>query len=210
MTTKIDKVYIESVQGVDLDLVEEAKEFSDEKYGYTPCTEEFEDEVKAFVDTAHKTTEFVDDVKDFMRQFGIGQDLSDDKWSKSAKDDVLGAIKDMFNSVSDEPEPSFAQLFTNLKKSVMGDKYSQGDVSVVARTETAKMKSVIQLKKFKEAGLEKVNYMTQNDARVRPDHAALHNEVFEIDYLLVNHNERIPRDPNCRCFYSPYMGDIDV
>ena len=123
---------------------------------------------------------------------------------------VLGSIKDMFNAVTDEPNASFGQLFNNLKQSVMGDKYSQSDVSVVARTETAKMKSVMQLKQFKEAGLEKVKYMTQNDGRVRPDHADLHGEVFEIDYLLANDDARIPRDPNCRCYYGTHAEGINL
>ena len=210
MTTKRDKIYAESVEGVDLDLVEEAKELSNETYGYTPKVEELEDELEAFVGATIATKEIADDVKNFMRKFGIGQDLSSDKWSQHAKDKVLGSIKDMFNAVTDEPNASFGQLFTNLKKSVMGKKYDQSDVSVVARTETAKMRAVMQLKKFKEAGLEKVKYQTQEDSKVRPSHQDLNGEVFEIDYLLANDEARIPRDPNCRCRYQPYMGDIDV
>ena len=84
MTTKIDKIYAESISGIDIGLVEEAQKLSDQEYGYTPCTEDFEEELEAFVQSTQEASEVVDDVADFMRQYGIGQDLSSDKWSKSA------------------------------------------------------------------------------------------------------------------------------
>lgn len=189
---KIDKVYIEATLGVNPDEIADLH-IGDKKHGYQP---QGDDAIQ----------ELTDQAKRFMDKFGIGDYLDTDLWSDTMREEIMRSIKKMFNPVTEEPQPDKLQLLDEIEQRAP-DKYDRNEIARVARTETSKMRSVMQLLQWKEAGMEKVKYRTQEDSKVRPSHQELNGEVFEIDYLLQpqNNDERIPRDPNCRCRYEPHI-----
>lgn len=195
--SRLDKLYLESEKGLDLQKIS-SFDYGDIFYGY---------QVKSD-DEPLLLNEDTDLIGTFMRNFEIGRNLSSGKWSDHAKSKVVDAIKGQFNDLTKEPDADFAQLFTRLQNAIVGQKYNQADVAVVARTETANMRSAMQLLNWQEAGLKEVVYRTEEDDKVRPSHQRRNGEVYEIEYLLNNDRERIPvsESPyNCRCRYEPHL-----
>jgi len=161
--------------------------------------------------------EFLSFVKKFMKQFDIGSMLSEDKWGNSKIRQIQGLFRKMITppkskpSNTFEPPKSTLQVYDTLKDDVVGKKFSTVDFKRVARTETARLKAVFQLMKFKEAGLKYVihrnNAVSVAKKTVGKRDKAFNNRVLEIDYLLSKAGavDRIPLHPNCMCRYQASM-----
>lgn len=145
----------------------------------------------------------------FMNKYDIGKHLSSKKWSKTAQDQVRTGLRQVFDNFTNQPTASPLQVYDEIRNRV-ADKYSPGDVATVARTEAAKMRGVLQLLNWKEAGVEEVIYVARPGAR--PSHAALNGKRFKISELLEDEDKRIPISVNgqfdgynCRCRYRPHI-----
>jgi len=83
----------------------------------------------------------------------------------------------------------------------------------IARTEMGVIASMSRFDMFKSEGIEKIEWVTAQDDRVRESHAAVDGEVIEIQGQFAN-GLRYPRDPNgppeeiinCRCGYVAVTG----
>ncbi len=111
---------------------------------------------------------------------------------------------------SSEPEPDNAEV-----NKIMDTGWGPGratvqqrgfsDVSVV--TEADRLNNLMRDRAVRDVlrGSDKQlvgwKYMTQRDARVRPEHRADDGRVFRVGQKRI----RLPRAPRCRCFYLPVL-----
>jgi SPP1 gp7 family putative phage head morphogenesis protein len=195
--TKLDGLFAEKIKEIDVEEIYSLN-MADPIYGYASKCDE--DAIIEFSNFASK----------FMKRFDIGKHLSPRKWSQNARQDIQRALRSLFNPEAQTVRPDSLQLQDEIRNKV-SDKYSNSDIAVVARTEVSKMKAVVQLLKWQEAGLTHVRYRTKGDSKVRSSHAQMNNKVFSIKELLENEEIRIPITANgqygfnCRCFYSPHI-----
>lgn len=85
---------------------------------------------------------------------------------------------------------------------------SQSRAATIARTEVARLNSQITEHRQKEVGVDRYVWSSSDDARVRPEHAALDGTVRRWDDP--HPTEIHPgRTPNCRCVALPYFDDED-
>jgi SPP1 gp7 family putative phage head morphogenesis protein len=70
---------------------------------------------------------------------------------------------------------------------------------MVARTETAKIQDIANTRRLEEQGVDKVQWITAEDERVRDSHAERHMQVFDI------RSSPSLGEPNCRCVKTPYI-----
>ena len=70
---------------------------------------------------------------------------------------------------------------------------------MVARTETAKIQDIASTRRMEEQGVDKVQWITAEDERVRDSHAERHMQVFDI------RSSPSLGEPNCRCVKTPYI-----
>ncbi len=83
----------------------------------------------------------------------------------------------------------------------------------IARTEMGVIASMSRFDIFKSEGIEKIEWVTAQDDRVRESHAMVDGEIIEIQGQFTN-GLRYPRDPNgppeevinCRCTYVAVTG----
>lgn len=84
---------------------------------------------------------------------------------------------------------------------------SKPRLNTIARTETKRAYDEISFNKFKDAGVEMVEWATAGDERVRPHHADLDGNRWPMD------SGAIPRDilsePNCRCILLPVISEAE-
>lgn len=73
---------------------------------------------------------------------------------------------------------------------------------LVARTETAKVQSIATTTRLKEQGIDKVQWITAEDERVRSSHAERHLKVYELG------TQPDLGEPNCRCVLSPFVEEV--
>lgn len=73
---------------------------------------------------------------------------------------------------------------------------------MVARTETAKIQSIATTTRLKEQGIDKVQWITAEDERVRSSHAARHLKIYPVG----DHPEL--GEPNCRCTLVGYVEEV--
>jgi SPP1 gp7 family putative phage head morphogenesis protein len=78
------------------------------------------------------------------------------------------------------------------------------EISRVVRTELANGTILMKLTKWKEMGFKKVEWIVVEDEKLCPKCKDHNHEVFEIDYLLENDDDRIPKHPQCRCTLVAY------
>ena len=193
--TKLQRIYLKECRGVDVSKLYENVLFSEENG--------FQSNGKQDV-----LMEYSDLISRFMKRWGIGKGLSDRLWSKTARNQIQTSLRQSFDSLTKEPSADPLKVYDEVRGRV-ADKYSQGEIARVARTETAKMRGVMQLLQWDEAGIEEVTYRARPGARA--SHANLNGKRFKIKELLRDEDKRIPiaESPfNCRCFYSPYIQGI--
>ena len=88
---------------------------------------------------------------------------------------------------------------------------TENRAKLIARDQTAKMNSAFNQERQQQVGIEKYEWSTSEDERVRDSHAELDGQVFDwddppiVDGEKVNPGEAI----QCRCVAIPYvdMGD---
>ena len=146
----------------------------------------------------------------FFQQYRIGTRVSRGYWGNQKYKQIQKILTQQIQPVQIDSKIGAApksnnslQLYDQLLSDVGGKQFSKYDFQRVARTETANMKAVYSLLKYKEAGVIYVIHTTKNDDRVS-EICKLHaNREFKIDYLLSPEGEkdRIVLHPNCRCFY---------
>ena len=163
--------------------------------------------------------EFGSWVRNFMQRFGIGKYLSASKWGTSRLAKIRSQLAKSVasqgpNDTGLRPKTAF-QMYDDIKKVAGKDNYSPGEIAVAARTEAARMRTVFQLLKLKEVGIEYVEYIAKTDSKVRDGHKKFHGRIFEVEWLLRPENDqwRIPMNSdtvggpfNCRCKYRSYIG----
>jgi SPP1 gp7 family putative phage head morphogenesis protein len=64
---------------------------------------------------------------------------------------------------------------------------------MVARTETAKIQDIANTRRLEDQGVDKVEWITAEDERVRSIHAERHGQVYNI------RDAPSLGEPNCRC-----------
>lgn len=143
----------------------------------------------------------------YMNKYDIGERLSQSKWGHDGVSKVKRALRKSLSYTQDDGikrKKSQQDLYKDLRKDFK-DEFSAGQVAVAARTEMSRMRSVIQLEKWKESGLSFVRHVTRNDSKVSKACRLYGGQVFEIDRLLKKSGEsdRVPIHPNCRCRYEP-------
>jgi len=125
-------------------------------------------------------------------------------FQKSQLDRIKGITDDMRNKISNQLNlgvlngESERQIANRIGKVMSA---SKSRLRTIARTETKRVFDDMALERYKEAGVEKVEWITARDDRVRPNHAQLEGSSWKTD------SGRIPRDvlaePNCRCILLP-------
>lgn len=70
---------------------------------------------------------------------------------------------------------------------------------LVARTETAKVQSIATTTRLKQQGIDKVQWITAEDERVRDAHAERHLKIYELG------TQPALGSPNCRCTIQGYV-----
>jgi len=73
---------------------------------------------------------------------------------------------------------------------------------LVARTETAKVRSIATTTRLKEQGIDKEQWITAEDEKVRPGHAERHLKIYP-----VGESPQIG-EPNCRCVRVGYVEEV--
>lgn len=74
--------------------------------------------------------------------------------------------------------------------------------NAIARDQIGKFNGALDKVRFEQLGVDQYVWNTQRDARVRPEHAALHGKIRTWD------QSPIPGEPiNCRCFATAYFED---
>lgn len=100
-----------------------------------------------------------------------------------------------------------------LRVEVLRDRLlERGDVSesraeLIARDQTLKLAGAINEARQKDAGLTYFVWSTSNDERVRPEHAALDNQVF--DWSALPEPGAPGQDFQCRCVAIPYVPELE-
>lgn len=214
---RLNRLYCES-KNIDHDEIIKLNNMADEENGY-------------YKDIHNDFSEFNDWATSFMKRWGIGKYISKNKWGNRRYSQINKLLHNfMFTDkkvtrkdVNDKPDltkddigddavfvkppRNHHDLKDEIEQKIGTTDFTPNDFSMVARTETARMKAVYQLLGFKKQGLKYVIYKTKNDNRVGEDHKKLNNKEYEIDWLLGSEGEkvRIPNRPNCRCRYQASM-----
>ena len=167
------------------------------------------DEGYMYCESGDWLKEFINSVSQYMQKYDIGQHLSPAKWDNRARKNLRDIFRRSIKVENGEVDRKKNQLeiYDEIKREFEKN-YTAGEMSVVARTETANIRAVMALERFKEAGFSSVRYKTRNDAKVSRICARLNNRTFKIDSLINKQmigEERIPTHPNCRCRYEPVM-----
>jgi len=63
---------------------------------------------------------------------------------------------------------------------------------------------------YQASGLNKWRYMAMMDERTRPDHAALHGQIFKYGTPESEMAESIMQEPNCRCRQIAFFDDPEL
>jgi len=146
--------------------------------------------------------------KRLMTKYKIGTKIDRRYWGDKKRKEILDVIYDTLKNEDNQLRPvSSLELFDKISKDVRSKNHTKSDFIRVAKTEAANCKSLFQLFKYKEAGIQQVRHITKNDNRVSNECKMLNNRVFDVDYLLDSSNQkyRIPVHPYCRCRYAPYF-----
>lgn len=155
--------------------------------------------------------EFTDSVKQFMKKFGIGTEISTKHWGSRKQKELQKTLYDNLkrnNKGEIDLKQTKFDLHKDLKTDVRSKKHTNADFARVARTESAAIKAVTQLLEAQKLGATKVIH--KNNARsvarktVGSKDRKFNNRKFDIDYLLSRRGEkdRIPLHPNCMCRYE--------
>lgn len=72
---------------------------------------------------------------------------------------------------------------------------------MIARTETTTIQGIATTNRLKEQGIERVQWITAEDERVRTEHAARHNQIYKV-------GEVYPGGFNCRCVLVGYEEEV--
>jgi len=73
---------------------------------------------------------------------------------------------------------------------------------LVARTETAKVQGIATITRLKEQGIDKVQWITAEDERVRDSHAERHLKMYALG------TQPALGSPNCRCTIQGYVEEV--
>jgi SPP1 gp7 family putative phage head morphogenesis protein len=146
----------------------------------------------------------------FMKKYKIGKFIQPSVWGTQKVNEIQNIIrKKMLTHTDGQVEPKSVnplKLYDDLQDEVKNSKdFSDYDFARVARTETARIKSVYALHEFKEAGFKYVIHRTKNDNRVSAICKSINGVEFKIDDLLRENDidsKRIPIHPQCRCRYE--------
>jgi len=116
-------------------------------------------------------------------------------WFQEANQKAREEVADMINtgiregkSIDDIKKP-LRKYFNQRKR----------HAEMVARTETAKIQDIASTRRMEEQGVDKVQWITAEDERVRDSHAERHMQVFDI------RSSPSLGEPNCRCVKTPYI-----
>jgi hypothetical protein len=152
-------------------------------------------------DTMSELQSVSQQIKNFMRSFGIGYKIK--SFSKEP-----GAIKKTRNILQKfldadyEPEGGVRDLNKKIKDEVQ--EYKDGkpnitdwEIERVARTELSSMRELHKLMEWRSMGFSKVKHKATVDARTGSKDKRFNGRVFKIDYLLKKSDDRIPLHPNC-------------
>ena len=133
---------------------------------------------------------FTDEIKAVMNLFLEESKHRLDWYAYDLKQKFLQGLQDYVNGKSDTF--SMPDVVNTLGK--------LGNVKArfFARDQMARFNKALTLTTYKAAGVRTVKWMTCNDSRVRPSHAALNGKVFPIDAIPDEKN-----DYNCRCGLIP-------
>jgi SPP1 gp7 family putative phage head morphogenesis protein len=146
--------------------------------------------------------------KQLMTKYKIGTKIDRRYWGDKKRKEILDVIYDTLKNEDNQLRPvSSLELFDEISKDVRSKNHTKSDFVRIAKTEAASCKSLFQLFKYKEAGIQQVRHITKNDSRVSNECKMLNNRVFDIDALLNERTQqqRIPVHPYCRCRYAPYF-----
>jgi len=110
-------------------------------------------------------------------------------WFQEANQKAREEVADMINtgiregkSIDDIKKP-LRKYFRQRKR----------HAEMVARTETAKIQDIANTRRLEEQGVDKVQWITAEDERVRDSHAERHMQIFGI------RDAPSLGEPNCRC-----------
>lgn len=195
-SSKIERLYLKEKYGINCEMLTEDFNFSKDK-GY-------------FIKEGDDLREYSNVISKMMDKFNVGKGLSNVKWSDRAKKGIQKGLRNLFSDVTNEPTDASPLKTYDILQRRVADKYSAGDVAVVARTESAKVRAVTQLLQWKKAGIKEVKYVAKPGAR--KSHQALNGKVYKIEELLNDEDKRIPvtingvfEGYNCRCFYDIHL-----
>ena len=118
-------------------------------------------------------------------------------WFQEANQKAREEVADMINtgiregkSIDDIKKP-LRKYFRQRKR----------HAEMVARTETAKIQDIASTRRMEEQGVDKVQWITAEDERVRDSHAERHMQIFGI------RDAPSLGEPNCRCVKVPVIGN---
>jgi len=94
---------------------------------------------------------------------------------------------------------SISKIRKRIEPIIEGAKHN---ADTIARTETHRAMTKAIVQNYKDSGIvKKVKYITAGDDVVRPSHAALNGQIFDVNNLPSELDE-----PNCRCTVVAYFG----
>ena len=134
----------------------------------------------------------------------------------SVMDSVTGATDDMkkdlrrvlHESLNNEESPSkAAKKFKNYVSVDFADKY-KNRLKIIAEQETMDVFNEASYQGYRDSGVvEKLQWITALDSRVRPEHARVHGEVVNFGEQFSLGVKRAPHGVGCRCDTVPYFDD---
>lgn len=116
----------------------------------------------------------------------IYRHLSDGIVARKSPADIKRELKDTYSNFKVKENPQDYQI------------------DRIVRTELANASVMMKLQKWKTMGFKKVMHITVLDNATGDKDKSFNRKPFEIDYLLMNKEDRIPLHPNCRCQYVAY------
>ena len=145
----------------------------------------------------------------FMRRWGIGYKI------KSFREEpgVLGKIRkaiQLYMGRDAKPDKTPSKLGQEMKdeirkkvdKDELPNKEMDYKVNRIVRTETAAIRELNKLLKWKGMGFTKVKHKTHFSKNTGEKDKRFNGRVFKIDYLLKHPDDRVPLHPFCKCAYT--------
>ena len=131
--------------------------------------------------------------------------------SKTLMDTLTVGVKNNIQSLTSDAQKKVTQALIDGANEGKGMKAMARDISdatgmernrasVIARTETMRANVSTSVDRFKQLGVQKVEWLVADDDRLCDDCSDLDGQVFDID----DHPD-CPLHPNCRCVLIPHI-----